>query len=161
MYELVAYIYMAMATWVPPSPGDTDRYETIARDIVDEASRNPLYDTDDGAARTALLMASIAGYESFYRKDVDSGKVKGDNGQAHCLMQVHPRPGEDLSTHENCFRVALERMHESYSACRFLKPEYRLSAYTRGTCAEDKSAEWRYLRAVRWWKAHPFSSGVD
>lgn len=152
---------MAMATWVPLTPSQVERYEDIASDIVDVASENPLYDGEEGIAKTALLMASIASYESFYRKDVDTLKVKGDNGAALCLMQVHPRKGEDLSDRKNCFRVALMRIHESFSACRFLPFEDRLSAYTRGTCAKDSASEWRVGRAHRWWKAHPFDTGVD
>lgn len=158
---LETWLFFAMSAWVPMSPDLSDHYAAIATDIAEVAHEAPLYDGEDGIAKTALLMASIASFESFYRKDVDSLKVKGDNGAALCIMQVHPRPGEDLSDRKSCLRVALMRMHESFSMCRSLPLEDRLSAYTRGTCAKDKSSEYRVSRAVRYWKAHPYVSGVD
>lgn len=158
---LSTWIYLAMVAWVPPQPADTDRYIEIAADIATVAQEAPLYSGADGAAKTALLMASIASFESFYRKDVDSLKVKGDNGAAQCLMQVHPRRGEDLSDRKSCLRIALLRMHESFRMCENLPLSYRLSGYTRGTCSEDKSSAYRISRAVQWWKSHPFASGID
>jgi len=157
---LAAWIFLAMSAWVPPGETDAARYQEIAQDIADVAIEAPLYEGSDGKAKTALLMAAVASFESFYRKDVDSLKVKGDNGAALCLMQVHPRKGEDLSDRKNCLRIALLRMHESFTRCANLPLSYRLSGYTRGSCAEDKSSAYRMYRATRFWKEHPFT-GVD
>ena len=93
MIELVTtWLVGAMIAWVPPlHDADRVRYESIARDMVAVAyddQEAPLFAGADGRAKTALLMASIASFESQYRADVDDGRVTGDHGRSFCLMLV-------------------------------------------------------------------------
>ncbi len=94
-----------MVTWAPPGSSyvkeakETEedgrrRYEDIANSIMavtyDPAER-PIFQGDKGRAMTTALLASIAFYESAYRKDVDTGvgpRARGDSGKSWCLMQI-------------------------------------------------------------------------
>src|SRR5579863_10095977 len=103
--HLVSYLVSAMIAWVPLSShnytGDTEsqteqRYTALATNIAWVAldpNEEPLFsDEEGGRARTALLIAAVASYESGgFRKDLDNDKGTGDNGNAHCLLQIHMR----------------------------------------------------------------------
>src|ERR1700733_1517308 len=123
MLELVTtWLVGAMLAWVPPQH-DTDRvrYESIAKDLVSiafDANETPVFTGDNAREKTALLMASIASFESGYRADVDDGRTTGDHGRSYCLMQVQVVgqtsegwTGKDLVTDRlKCFRAALKRI---------------------------------------------------
>ena len=167
---LATYLVAAMTTWVPPKSHPegasiaTERYRSIATDIATLAmdeNEKPVFAGDNGRVQTALLMAAIASYESGYRADVDEGRVRGDHGRSWCIMQVHVVGtthegfrGADLVNRSNCLASALHLMQESFTICRGQKVEDRLSLYTVGACKEERKAEWRTLRAVRWFHAH-------
>jgi hypothetical protein len=170
---LAAYLLTAMTTWVPPHEHSEGadlalkRYETIANDIAQVAldeNEKPVFAGDNGRVQTALLMAAIASYESFYRADIDEGRRTGDHGRSWCIMQVHvPRKttaegfsGRDLvSDRTHCLVSALHLIQESFAVCRGQKVVDRLALYTVGACREEKKAEWRTMRAMAWYKAHP------
>jgi len=170
---LSAWLLTAMVAFCPPQQhreGEAKalvRYGDIARDFatvaLDEAE-SPLFEGDLGRAETALLMASVASYESGYRSDVDKGDVKGDHGKALCIMQVqvYGKTAENwtreeiMSDRQKCLRTALHRMRQSFTACKSLKLVHRLAGYTVGSCKEEEKSEWRVLRALNYWKSHPF-----
>ena len=126
MDSIVAYLVAAMIGWVPlhahlPSESVDDaraRYESIARDVVSVAfdeSESPVFSGPEGRTQTALLMLSVASYESGYRKVVDDGRRLGDHSHSYCLMQVRVGTGvtregwsgHDLVTDRRlCFRAA-------------------------------------------------------
>jgi hypothetical protein len=175
MVSLVGYLVAAMVGWVPlhvhapmESPDQAQaRYESIARDVVSVAfdeSEAPLFDGPDGRTQTALLMLSVASYESGYRKKVDDGRRLGDHGRSYCLMQIRVGQGatrEGWSGHEliddrqRCFRAALHMLRASFSACRALPMEDRLTAYATGHCFADAMiSRSRVGRARAWREAH-------
>ncbi len=172
---LAAWLLSAMVAWVPPSQqwreGEfhaTDRYASIAQDIARVAldpEEPPLFEGPQGRAQTALLMASIASFESFFRADVDKGIVKGDHGRSWCLLQVqvHNKTAEQwtgpdlINDRTKCLRAGLHLMRNSFVWCRGLKLIDRLAGYTRGHCIEEPYAEQRMRRALDWWKHHPFT----
>ena len=84
--SVAAWIYLAMSLWVHPRDQDEHRYYEIAHDIVAAAEEHPLYTGPDAVAKTALLIASVASFESQFRADVDDGRVTGDKGAARCIM---------------------------------------------------------------------------
>jgi hypothetical protein len=156
MHELTAWLVSAMVTWVPPRPTDTVRYEAIAEDIANVAVEAPVFPSSDGAARTALLMAAIASFESTYRADIDAFKVKGDHGKSVGLMQVWLRPGEACADRLECLRIGRERIRESFTACRALPFPERLGIYTMGKCGTNAASRYRIGRAQAFWKKSPF-----
>jgi hypothetical protein len=141
--------------------------QDFARVALDD-TETPLFEGDSGRPQTALLMAAVASYESGYRSDVDQGTVKGDHGKALCIMQVqvYGKTAENYSRDEvmndrqKCLRVALHRMRQSFTACHGLKLVNRLAGYTVGHCIEEEKSEWRMLRALNYWKGHPFAEPV-
>lgn len=141
------------------------RYEAIAADIADVAldpDEPPIFRSQaiaekgardlDGRVKTALLLASVARFESGgYREDVDTLVKLGDNGHARCLLQLHLWTGEVVTDRPSCLRAGLRHMRESYKACR------SLSGYTVGHCVEhEPEAERRSGVAASWIKEHPF-----
>ena len=175
MESLVAYLVTAMLAWVPAyahvplesSEHVVERYQDIARDLASVAldeSESPLFDGADGRAETALLMASVASFESSFSKRVDDGTRRGDHGFSYCLMQIHVGNGvtregwsgqQLVEDRKLCFRAALHILQKSFSACRNLSVDDRLSAYATGHCyPEARISRSRVGRARAWWESH-------
>ncbi len=175
MDGLVSYLVSAMLSWVPlyaqtaESKEDAlGRYESIAQDaaaVAYDDREAPLFSGPNGRAQTALLMLSIASYESSYQKAVDDGTGLGDHGHSFCLMQIRVGvgvtregwTGQDLvSERARCFRAALHILHGSFNVCRKLPVEDRMSAYATGRCFENASvSRSRIGRARTWWLNNP------
>jgi hypothetical protein len=70
------------------------RYEKIADamiSVVYDPAEKPLFGGKYGRAKTLALVASMAWFESGYRRDVDLGLGSlgvGDKGQSWCMMQI-------------------------------------------------------------------------
>jgi hypothetical protein len=79
-----------------------------------------------------------------YRKDVATCKVKGDNGQAYGLFQVHPRTNKEAKelcgTYAEQAIIALDRVRESRKMCAQFgrKGSDSLAGYTVGTCVKSE-----------------------
>ncbi len=183
MHALITYLLTAMLAWAPPSDHDyyapredtTTRYESIAHDIAEvslDPNEPPLFGGPEGRAQTALLVSSIAFYESGgYRRDVDIGvghKSRGDGGRSWCIMQINlgdgatPEhwTGRDLvQDRKKCIRAGLTKIRESFMLCHALPLSDRLSGYTTGKCAADEDLSHRRMRrAMSWWSAHKFDA---
>jgi hypothetical protein len=175
MNGLLTYFVAAMSAWVPvttqPGHGAHEdsmaRYESIARDAASVAfdeTEEPLFSGTVGRAQTALLMLAIASYESNFQQAVDEGSRRGDHGGSYCLMQVHVGDGmtpegwtgkQLVENRQLCFRAALHILHHSFSMCRALPIEDRLSAYASGHCYENaRVSRSRIGRARSWWTGH-------
>jgi hypothetical protein len=175
MESLVTYLVAAMVAWVPlhahgplESPADVHaRYESIAQDVATvalEQTEAPLFDGPDGRVQTAVLMLSVASFESSFRKAVDDGQGRGDRGRSYCLMQIHVGDGvtregwsgrQLVEDRTLCFRAALHILRSSFGACRALPVDDRLSAYASGRCfSEATISRSRIGRARRWWQSH-------
>jgi hypothetical protein len=170
---LAAYIMTAMVAWMPLKEHHREgeaaalkRYEAIATDVATVAldpNEDPLFAGEDGRSQTALLIASIASFESHFRADVDQGKARGDHGVSVCIMQVqvHGKTAEGWSAQDllddrtRCLAAGLHRIRESFTMCKHLPLRHKLSGYTSGTCTSDVASEWRIGRAVKWMKEHP------
>jgi hypothetical protein len=79
-----------------------------------------------------------------YRKDVANCKIKGDNGQAYGLFQVHPRTSKEAKelcgTYAEQAAIALDRVRESRKMCAQFgrKGSDSLAGYTVGTCVKSE-----------------------
>jgi hypothetical protein len=173
MEAIVSYLTAAILAWVPlhahaPFESSDDvlaRYDSIVRDAVSVAfddAESSLFDGEDGRLRTALLMLSVASFESGFRKRVDEGLRRGDHGRSYCLMQIQVGDGttregwtgHDLVTDRRlCFRAALHILHASLSACRKLAFEDRLSKYASGRCFENAEVSRSRVDRARVWLA--------
>lgn len=155
---LAIYIYLAMATFVPPTHLDVKRYEAIASDTALVALEAPVFGGVDGGARTALLMASIQSFESFYRADVDDFTKLGDHGRSRGLMQVQLEGNERCDTRLECLRIGRERIRRSLEACRARGLDSRLALYASGSCSRGgEASRHRMKRAIRYWASMPFA----
>ena len=170
---LAAYLLTAMISWMPTKVHHREgeavalaRYESIATDIAKVAldeNEIPLFAGEDGRTQTALLVASIASYESHFRADVDEGRARGDKGISWCIMQiqVHGKTlegwsGKDLiDDRAKCLAAGLHLVRESFTMCKSMALRHKLSGYTSGRCSDDPASEARIGRAVKWMKEHP------
>ena len=175
MESLVSYLFAAMLAWVPAqahAPLETrdqamQRYESIARDAASVAlddNEQPLFEGQDGRAQTAVFMLAIASYESSFNKQVDEGSRRGDHGNSYCLMQIRVGLGATregwsgrqlTEDRKRCFRSALHLLQASFSACRNLPLDDRMSAYASGHCYPNGNvSRIRAGRARAWWETH-------
>lgn len=188
--NLMMYVLGAMMTWVPlaeHAPEDVEvtgaRYYAVAKSISEVAldeNEAPLFPGEDGRARTALLLASIASLESTYTRLIVEGSALGDHGAAWCMMQVHPSggivligdsydyvkhrdqawllehkedvvTGWDLARDKNtCVRTALHMARDSMR-----KTDGTLRFYTGEQSGKSPKARYRLERAERYWTRHP------
>lgn len=154
------------------------RYRENAEAIIRVAydpNEKPLFWGPYARARTAVLIASIAYFESGFRRDVDTGigkYARGDGGRSHCPMQIQTGvctksnckgtvpdtdpvvstwTGKDLTDDRNkCYRAGLHVLRRAMSACASLPPESRLSAYASGKCdAAEIKGKVRFRHAAK------------
>ena len=177
MLELVAtWLVSAMVAWVPlQRDADRARYDSMAKDIVAVAfdeTEEPVFAGDLGRAKTALLTASIASFESGYRADVDDGRITGDHGSSFCIMQVRvvgaSKTGEGwtgadlIKDRQKCLRAALHRIRISFNWCKDHSVDDRLAGYTVGTCRDNEHlSRDRVQRAKAFFGRAPFTPPDD
>lgn len=142
------------------------RYGEIADNLlaaVYDPNVKPLFSGPLGRARTISLMLGVMFWETGFRRDVDLGlgkHARGDNGRSWCLMQINIGSGKTASGHTGeelvkdrriCFQEGLRVIRGSFSACRRLPLEHRLSAYASGSCdkGRDKSRQ-RVHTGMQW-----------
>jgi hypothetical protein len=190
---LTAYLVTAMMSWMPvrnhqfrERPEATAaRYESIAADvaaIVLDPSEPPIFQGDDGRVKTALLVSSVAFWESAFRVDVDSGTCKPpecDNGHAYSLWQLHPEDGFIFDGDGFTFSrnrtpawradhaadifdgpaIVKDRKLAAKIALHILrysmKNAHSLAIYT-GEGGNGPKARQRLEHAVSWLRTHPF-----
>lgn len=81
-----------------PEAGEA-RYRSIAADIASVVYNKdipPLFNGQDGRARSATVIMGIMFHESAFRRDVDYGlgaAGRGDGGRSWCLMQIKTGDG--------------------------------------------------------------------
>jgi hypothetical protein len=151
-----------MVAWAPvPTDADLTRYKSIASDIeaiAYDPEEPPLVGGPDGRARTALLLASTAYDESFFRADVDDGRARGDQGRSVCIMQIWVGSGtregwsakELIADRQKCVRAALHIMRDSIFWCRGTGGD-QLGLYTHGRCVHpNRIGRGRWGRAFAW-----------
>src|SRR5271170_6856954 len=142
--QIITWLVAAMFAWTPAKEADRARYTEIASDlaaVVYDPEEKPLYPGEDGRAKTALLLASIAAHESTFRPDVEDGRARGDGGSSWCFMQVHIGAGKTLegwsgadvtADRKLCFRAGLHIARESFRMCAGTPPNEKLGAYASG-----------------------------
>lgn len=167
MIETLAnYIFAAMIFWVPVSdhsyyekPEITiARYHDIATSIAESAldsEQDPLFTEEDGRIKTALLLASVASSEGFFREDIDSCKKGGDNGLAWGLWQTHASKKLVCSSRKEAIGIALKMMRQSFVSCKNLSVLDRMSVYTDGQCHSNwKRSRFKMSRAINYLNTH-------
>ena len=139
-----------------------NRYESIADDMAYAIEfADPIFKGKDAKFKEAALLTSIAFYESSgFKKDIDSGKIRGDNGKSWCLMQINVGTdtikfgnsdmkswkGQDLvKDRKKCFLAGIESIKISRNLCSKLSESGSLSVYTTGRCIPNqKEALYRW-----------------
>lgn len=189
--QLVSWLTSAMLAWIPPQHGhegpEAQRYAELARDVLTitfDADERPLIEGPKGRSKTALLLASIMGFESAYRQDVQTGEKRGKAGDA-CYMQVIVPRGkrirllQDVAMHRDTYEWVSYGAPEDDTAwtvnellgldhvdncirtgLHIARESFRicknLSMYTSGQCIKDEpKAYHREQRAKQHFKIHP------
>lgn len=150
MTQLIAILVGFMVSWVKPaSPHDVERYRSIANDAYMVSTEQDWIGLEP--VETALVILSIASYESNFRSDVDSGAVRGDGGLSVCLGQIKThdpvKRAKLAKDRKACFRAMLEYVDRSWSWCRKLPWDERLSGYTVGKCVRSPTSR-RYSKRI-------------
>jgi hypothetical protein len=162
-------LWLALCSWAPP--GDQTRAwrepeaaaagryfdvaESIARVVLDPAEPPlPLADDDDEArARTGLLLASVASFESAMAERVIDCRKLGPGGSAGPFQSHRARERVCRSVLDAGY-VALDMLRESFRICARWPLLDRMSLYTDGVCRTEPRSRVRIGRAQTWWRAH-------
>jgi len=149
MHDILLFFVGLMSSWVPAAHNDTTRYASIAQDALDVSAESDWLGFS--AEETAVVLLSIASFESGFRADIDKGKVRGDGGKSVCLGQVQlptrAKREQVAASRKECFRVMLERVAASWDWCHKLPLSERLSGYTVGKCVKSKTSR-KYTRRL-------------
>ncbi len=170
MTPLALYLSAALHAWCPANQHlfveaaaitearYADIADTIATIALDPAE-GPLFAGGDGRARTALLLASIASFESgCFRGDIQFCAASGDSGRAWGLYQSHAGRTRVCWSLQAATVVALRQVRESFVACEQLEPDRWLNEYASGTCSRGtRESRNRWNRARDWMRVHPWS----
>lgn len=152
---LTLLLLTAMGTWVPmgdhrfyePIEATVSRYISMAEDISHVVGETP-GEKVRSVEFEALLLGSIASFESAYRNDVDT--CLKSRGGAFSIFQIvggGERSKRNVcSSRREAVRVALSMVRESFRVCHSLAFEDRLSFYTDGAC---HSSWWRSRSRVK------------
>jgi hypothetical protein len=166
---LVIYLATAMSAWVPMANHSyyeklemtQVRYSEIATTIaaaVLDGNQVPIFNDEDdltNRVKTGLLLASIAAYESSFKKEVDSCAEGGDHGLAWGIWQTHANKTKVCADRSVAVRVALGMIETSFNNCKNRNISDRLSIYTDGICHTNwKRSRNRVERALSWHKKH-------
>jgi hypothetical protein len=177
---LATYVLAAMLAWSrphaqPKNADDAAWLGSIAQDIADVSLEGePLFKDDASHARTALLLASVARYESSFASWVDAGLCNDkawrdsnpdihrgatcDGGHAFSLWQIHAGAAGPalIGDRRAAIREAITRLRVSLDAGRGL-------CWYTGETGDCPKAELRLRTALVWEKGHPFvaQAGVD
>lgn len=139
--QIIPILLGLMTHWAPPvSADDAVRYDAIASQAFSVASERDWLGLS--SLDTAVMLLAIASYESGFRADIDSGRVRGSRGEV-CLGQIQAPIAlrEQAAKDRNvCFRMMLQRIAESRTWCRHLPLRERLSGYTVGRCVGSVSS---------------------
>jgi len=193
MDTIVMWLVSAMLAWSPvdrvhyineakeTAADATSRYNDIAKALVEvtyDPKRDPIFHSRKGKARakTAMLLLSIAYYESGFRRDVDLGlgkMARGDFGNSHCMMQLNLGKDRQSTTilekligqrwsandvvqdRTKCFTAGYELVAKSFNVCKHLPFKERLAVYASGNCDEGRGESIvRVGRALRRYDAH-------
>ncbi len=167
--HIINWLVAAMFAWTPAHEVDRARFTEIASDlaaVVYDPEEQPLFSGEDGRAKTALLLASIAAHESTFREDVENGKARGDGGSSWCFMQLHIGAGKTVegwtggeltSDRRLCFRAGLHVARESFRMCTAFPVNEKLSAYASGQCGRSAVSRAMVSRPIAYIQHHPMN----
>jgi hypothetical protein len=154
---MVTWVPLEEHAWLEPRAVTAERYARIAETIAKVASEEePIFEGELEAARarTALLLAAIASYESHYAARVENCRVS--NAGALGLWQTVAPRGQVCKSREGAARVALAMVRQSFQACSRHDELDRLAFYTDGFCRRDwRRSRSRVGRATRYWTKTP------
>src|ERR1700709_401031 len=134
--DIFTLVLAAMHAWVPDSEHvqfesrdvTEQRYVAIAHDIADTIQEN-----DDRRVASpeleALLLTSVASYESHFAARVDSCKV---TRASWTLFQISSDRAAACKDRKVAVKIALFRIRESFAICNELSFADRLAFYATG-----------------------------
>jgi hypothetical protein len=183
--QIIAWLLSAVLAWAPQMAKNdsVERRAEIVRDaaaVADDPAEPPVYQGENARARTALLLLSVASFESGgFDPKVESGDRRGDSGASWCLTQIRIGDREFVflepggaewangasgsggmtgpalaADRRSCFRAALHMIRDSMRMCGFLPEEHRLAGYTVGRCVRSAASSLRWGRAAAWASKH-------
>jgi hypothetical protein len=140
------------------------RYESIADTVASVAMEHPLFRDDTNGVKTALLLGSVATFESSLIAEIDTCVKGGDIDKAgvpHAwtLWQVHAPKETACANRLAGARIAREMIRWSFKTCSSFDVSDRLSGYTDGSCKNKwNRSRHRMFRATNWLEKHPFAA---
>jgi hypothetical protein len=135
-----------------------ERYAAFADVVVQVAFDPDVVPIEGDRLFTAILLASVASFESFYRRDIMNCEAPGLGGALGPFQHESPRARERVcGSWEQATRHALGMLQEGWVACKKLDLRDRVSFYTDGRCERDWwRSRSRVMRAQKYLRALPY-----
>lgn len=135
---IAAFLLGLMTYWVPPKEHELPRYKSIVVDAMTVSYEGEILD-GLSPVEQAVVILSVASFESRYSEAMDTGRKRGDKGESVCLGSIrvrHDRALREYIAHDRkeCFRRILARVKFSWDKCQRFEFEDRLSMYIKGSC---------------------------
>lgn len=156
-----------MTYWVDPAKHTYEpvrqteqRYSELAATIaavVLDTNHEPMFEGEYGRVKEALLLASIASYESNFERDMMNCKITGDSGIAFGPWQTHTKKNETCNNIISAATHALRMARTSLDWCKGQRLPDRLSGYTDGKCRTSQASRNRMNRALNYFKENNFN----
>ncbi len=167
MSVLGSYLLAAMMTWVPiknhiyEKPEETlERYEKIAETVseaVSSTNTSSIFSGEDSKIKTALLMLSLASFESHYHRSIYECKKGSPKKVSWGIFQVSGPKLEICANKEVGAKIALGIIDSSFKKCKVLDISDRMSYYTDGSCHRNWArSKVRVNRALNYYRSHPY-----
>jgi hypothetical protein len=178
---LLAYVLTAMTFLLPAEAKWEARYDVIAESVV-AASSDRQADSLLDSRGMALLLLEMSWEESGgWRERVHTGQLRGDDGLAWCLLQLHKHPviapsprrlvGAGRGATGRCFAAGASYLAFHLARCGSVSGAVhgyatgwacRPASYENGARIERRVGRWRKLRSqVESWEASTSSRGLE
>jgi hypothetical protein len=164
IYSLKSYVFAFMVWAVPPADHWRDptavteeRYAEFAH-VIASVALDPDEEPIVNRTFTAVLLASVASFESVFRAEIMNCEKPGMGGALGPYQHEHPKARERVcDSWEQATRHALGMLRTSFQACAKFPFDDRVSWYTDGRCEGDWwRSRSRVHRAERWAKLRPW-----
>ena len=123
-----AWILLLMIGLQPSAPW-RDTYATTANAIARAAEAEPLFAGEDGPARTAALLVSVAWFEGRY--DPNAHNAKDPGGGSFGMFQSSRKP---IASVDDQVKHALAALRVSFRECASRRSQDWVALYASGSC---------------------------
>lgn len=154
---------LMVAIWPQAKSRWGETYPSTAEAMAESANMSPLFEGNDGPAKTAAVMIAVSWYESAFNP-----KAIGDGGHSFCLGQINDSNFRHLQLTKTlilsdvrvCVKAMSDVMRESFRVCKGRGFEELLGHYAVGGngCPASEKGRGRMRKAQWLFAQYPYTA---